>query len=77
MAYEVFPIRLAEPLPCISVPLREKLEIPLDLQFVFNHVYDDGPYRRGAVNYSEAPVPPLEGSSAAWAEELLHAGKFK
>jgi len=76
-ACEVFPITLKQPLPCISVPLREDLEIALDLQFVFNHVYDAGPYRRGAVNYGEAPAPPLEGNNAAWAEELLRPGKLK
>jgi hypothetical protein len=76
-AYQVFAITLKQTLPCISVPLREDLEVPLDLQFVFKQVYDAGPYRRGAVNYSEAPVPPLEGNDATWAEEILRAGKLK
>ena len=28
----------------------EEAEIPLDLQFIFQRVYDGGPYRRGAVD---------------------------
>jgi hypothetical protein len=72
-AYEIFPILLAESLPCIPVPLRQgQQELPLDLQFVFNHVYDSGPYRRGAVNYGQPPEPPLSEDQAAWAEQQLH-----
>ena len=71
-AYQVFPILLIEPLPCIPVPLREgQEEVLLDLQFVFNRAYDTGPYRRGAVNYESAPLPPLRSEAAAWAEERL------
>jgi hypothetical protein len=75
-AYQVFPILLNQALPCIPVPLRKELEIPWDLQFVFNHVYDAGPYRRGAVNYSQPFGPPLEGQSAAWAEGLVRAASI-
>jgi hypothetical protein len=71
-AYQLFPILLAESLPCIPVPLRQgQDELPLDLQFVFNRVYDSGPYRRGAVNYAQPPEPPLLGDQAAWAEQRL------
>jgi hypothetical protein len=75
-AYQVFPILLKQALPCIPVPLRKELEIPLDLQFIFNHVYDTGPYRRGAVDYSLAAVPSLEGESASWAEGLVRAASL-
>jgi hypothetical protein len=75
-AYQVFPILLNQALPCIPVPLREELEIPLDLQFVFNHVCDTGPYRRGAVDYNQPAVPPLEAESASWAEELVRAASL-
>ncbi len=73
-AFQIFPVQLVEPLPCISVPLRPgQDEVPLDLQFAFNRVYDTGPYRRGAVNYGQPPEPPLVGDQVAWAEQLLHA----
>jgi hypothetical protein len=71
-AFQIFAIPLAEPLPVIPVPLRQdQMELPLDLQFVFNRVYDSGPYRRGAVNYVQPPEPPLVGDQAAWAEQRL------
>jgi hypothetical protein len=46
--FELFPIRLADSLPCIPVPLREgEREVPLDLQYVCNQAYAGGPYTRG------------------------------
>lgn len=71
--YEIFPFTIREWLPCISVPLRKgEPEVPLDLQFVFNRAFDRGPYRRGAVDYSRPPEPPLAPEDAAWAETLRH-----
>ena len=49
----VFPVGQRDPLPCIPVPLKQgEAELPLDLQYLFNEVYDGGPYRRGAVDYA-------------------------
>jgi len=65
--YELFPVRLEEPLPCIPVPLREgEPEVPLDVQYVFNQAYDGGPYARGAVDYGAPPAPPLRPEQADW-----------
>jgi hypothetical protein len=65
---------LRQMLPCIGVPLREgEPETPLDLQYVMNRVYDTGPYRRGAVDYSRPAVPPLSAADARWAEEVLRS----
>ncbi|SIO38828.1 Protein of unknown function [Singulisphaera sp. GP187] len=72
VGYEVFPCSLREWLPCIPVPLKqEELEVPLDLQYVFNRAYEGGPYRRGAVDYTRPPSPPLSETDATWAELLL------
>lgn len=72
MAYQVFPVSVTEPLPCIPVPLREdRDEVPLDLQFVFSHAYDRGPYRRGAVDYGQPPGVPLPSELTAWAAQCL------
>jgi hypothetical protein len=72
MDYDRFPIRLADPLPSILVPLREgQQEVALVLQQAFTRAYDAGPYRRGAVNYTAPPVPPLHGEDAARAELLI------
>lgn len=69
---QVFPIALEAILPVIGVPLREQIpEVTLDLQFVFQTVYDTGPYRRGAVNYAQPPQPPLDGNRAAWAAQRV------
>jgi hypothetical protein len=71
LGYIVFPFRLPECLPCIPVPLKEgEPEMPLDLQYVFDRVYDSGPYRRGAVDYRKPPVPPLSADQAEWASAL-------
>jgi hypothetical protein len=68
----LYPIHVRESLPVVRLPLREgEKEIPLDIQFIVNQAYDRGPYRRGAVDYSQPPSPPLCEEDAAWAEELL------
>jgi hypothetical protein len=72
VGYQIFPIPLAEPLPCISVPLRQDQdEVPLDLQYVFNGAYDRGPYRRGAIDYGQPPQASLPGEAATWVEQQL------
>jgi hypothetical protein len=72
LGYRVYPFGLRDCLPCVGIPLKaEEPLLPLDLQHVFDRVYDDGPYRRGAVDYTKPPDPPLDGDDAAWAEALL------
>lgn len=71
---EVFPAFLREALPVISVPLRHgESETPLDLQRCFTDTYDAGPYRRGAVDYTKPPVPPLPEEHRDWAAERIAA----
>jgi hypothetical protein len=65
--FELFPIRIHEPLPCIPVPLRKgEPEVPLDLQYVFRQAYDAGPYARGAVDYAGPPDPPVQPELTEW-----------
>lgn len=73
---QVFPAVITQSLPVFSVPLREgQDEVLLDLQFVFNRAYDRGPYRRGAVDYTQPPRPPLPEALAEWGRErVLAAG---
>ena len=72
LGYIIFRIGQRDPLPCIPVPLKEgEPELPLDLQFVLDEVYDSGPYRRGAVDYSGPIRPPLAGEDADWAAGLV------
>lgn len=75
MGFQAFGSSLREWLPCIPVPLKPgEPEPPLDLQYVFNRAYDGGPYRRGAVDYSAPPDPPLPEADAAWAAALVRGG---
>lgn len=68
--YQLFAVGLREMLPCIPVPLRaQDAEVPLDLQYVFNRVYDGGPYHRGAVDYSQPPNPPVHANDTDWVRE--------
>lgn len=69
--FQFFPIRIAEQLPVIPIPLRQgEDESPLDLQHLFRLTYDGGPYRRGAVDYSQPPIPPLADYLHPWAAEV-------
>jgi Protein of unknown function (DUF4058) len=72
--YQVFRAVLTSMLPVIPVPLREgQKEVPLDLQYVLNRAYDNGPYRRGAVDYTQPPQPPLPDTLTTWAAGRLRA----
>ena len=67
----MYPIGLRELLPCIWVPLREhEDEILLDLQHVFNRIYDTGPYRRARWTTPARCPRLLDKEDAAWAAEL-------
>jgi len=70
--YEIFPFTLRDVIPCIPVPLRQEApEVGLDLQWVFSRAYDRGPYRRGAIDYSQPSHPPLADDDADWSSQLL------
>jgi hypothetical protein len=71
-SFQLFPSYVRNPLPVISIPLREgEVETTLDVQYVFSRAYDSGPYRRGAVDYSS----DLDGPNdfVTWARERVRA----
>jgi len=71
--YEVYPIRLRDPLPKIRVPLKAGDEdAVLDLQELLSRAYDIGPYPE-RLSYEQPPTPPLREEDATWADELLRA----
>lgn len=71
LGYHAYPFGLREWMPCVPVPLKEtEPEVPLDLQYAFNRMYDAGPYRR-STDYSRPPRPPLSRTDSAWAAEEL------
>lgn len=70
----VWPVRLADPLPAVPVPLRPgETEPLLDLQAVLHAVYDEVGY--GDFIYRTPPDPPLTPEQAAWAAGVLPAAE--
>lgn len=70
--YFVYPIMLPQSLPAVPIPLLPgDGDVTLDLQQAFERTYESGPYRREIDYHHDAPTPPLSGSQATWATELL------
>ena len=69
---EVRPIRLADPLPTVPIPLLAgDADVPLDLQQALTSVYDTFHYAR-MIDYRRPPAVPLRPAElAAWAEKHL------
>ena len=68
----LYPVRLADPLPVVRVPLRPgEPDVTLDLQQLVDAIYRNGRYDR--TDYAADCDPPLAGDDAAWADGLLRA----
>jgi hypothetical protein len=68
----VYPIALSQRLPEIDIPLLPgDLDVPLDLQAVFNQSYDFGPYQKEIAYGKDPIVPRLTLEQAEWAAPLL------
>ena len=68
---DVYAWPLNHPLPTIPIPLAtDDREVPLDLQAVFDTVYDRAGYDY-TINYTQPIVPTLNESDTAWASALL------
>jgi Protein of unknown function (DUF4058) len=72
---EIYRLPLREQLSAIRVPLRQTdADVPLDLQALIAQVYRHGRY--DDIDYTIAPVPPLDKDDELWADDLLRsAGK--
>lgn len=69
----VAPIRLADRLPAIGVPLDPGVPaVTLDLQPLFDRAYDTGRYA-ALLDYGRPPDPPLAPEQAGWAAGVLRA----
>jgi hypothetical protein len=69
--FDVWLNTLRQRLPRIAIPLDEGIpDVELDLQALFDQNYDAGVYAR-RIDYTQAPVPLLEGEDATWADVLL------
>lgn len=68
----VYPIRLNESLPEIAIPLLPgDPPVLLDLQAVFQHTYNVGPYQREIDYRQDAPPPPLDQVWQSWLRRVL------
>lgn len=69
------PIALREPLPVISMPLREdEPHVDLPLQSLIDEAYTKGLYGE-EIDYDEPLDPPLNEADAVWAKSLIAAAK--
>ena len=76
--FEVYPIRLEDRLPEVAFPLLPgDPDVAVDLQAVFDHCYDVGPYRRRVRYQEDAVVPPLSEERSAWASHLISTREGK
>lgn len=69
--YFVAPIRLADRLPSIPIPLEAGVTpVMVDLQAAFDRCFDEGRFAQRA-RYDRPPDPPLTAEQQEWAEGLL------
>jgi hypothetical protein len=69
---DLWVIRLQDPLPIVSVPLRAPDDdIVLDLRTAFSTIYDRAAYDL-SVDYAEPPPPPLSAAEEQWVRQLLN-----
>jgi len=67
----VWPIRMPQRLPVISIPLKEgDADVELDLQAVLITAYERAAYDL-EIDYRSEPKPPIEPEYAQWVQELL------
>jgi hypothetical protein len=72
--YFIYPIPLTERLPSIAIPLLPgDSPVAIDLQAIFDHCYDTGPYRRRVRYRPNLIVPPLQPEQAEWVVQRLQA----
>lgn len=68
---DMYAFNIQDSIPAFSVPLRpEDLEPIVDLQMLFNQVYDIAGYDM-EIDYCREPLPALSETDAAWADAWL------
>jgi hypothetical protein len=70
--YFVYPTQLTDSLPAVGIPLLPgDVQIPLDLQLVFQRTHDAGPYSREIDYQNDTPISTLSDEQTAWASKDL------
>ena len=73
---EIYPWRLRDPMPAIPIPLkREDGEVTLNLQEVFDTVYERAGYDY-SIHYDRLADLRFEEADQRWAKELLLAANL-
>ena len=68
---DLYPFSVQDPIPGFKLPLRPGDDEPdVDVGAALKMLYDKAGYDL-SIDYRAAPVPPLSGDAAAWAEVLL------
>lgn len=70
--FECWPFTVREPMPIVPVPVSDdpREDVPLNLQPLFDDLYDGGRYALDT-EYRREPDPPLSPEEAIWADALL------
>jgi hypothetical protein len=69
--FECWPFTVRDEISPLVIPLNEgDSPLEINLQALFDGVYDSGPFRR-EVDYKENPEPKLKAVDAVWADVLL------
>jgi hypothetical protein len=72
--YEVYPVRLRNPLPAVAIPLLpDHPDVTVPLQPLLARCYDTGRYDRRVRYDRPAPDPQLPAEQQAWVAERLAA----
>ena len=72
--YYVAPIKLADRLPRVPIPLDAgAAPVTIDLQAVFDRCYDEGGFAKRAKYARQQPDPSLTAEQQAWADGVLRA----
>jgi hypothetical protein len=71
-AYHIFRMPLTERLPAFRIPLRRRdPDAVLNIQALVDQAYEEGRY--DDLDYTKPCIPRLEGTEAAWADQVLKA----
>lgn len=74
---EVYAIPLQTKLPTIGIPLKRKdKDVPLDLQTVFTHTWEKGPYPE-LLRYEDPPPGEMTDDELAWCEHHLRRAGYR
>ncbi len=73
----IWPIQLRKTLPRVHIPLGPgEPPVPLDLQAVFDEVYEKTAFVK-RIDYQVSPAVPLSRADADWIEDVLIAGGLR